>query len=222
MSVDCDSAPSLSSGQNIVDDILVLHLEGGKDFFLSVTGNYLPSCFGSSLETLVHLHTYIREVPTADLLDLSLSSSWDHCSLQKPPQPSSSPSPPSHSPSLSRRTTPPLDIPKELYQMVTFLNCHALTTVSLCLSPASHLIPCTSGEPLPGVRSTSGDTESYRRSGCGRGQGAARLRPLCGGVSPPLPLGSGRASHPHPTPPESSGLLPPAHALQTGGPLSTL
>ena len=68
--VDEDSAPSLTTGEELLEDILVLHLEKGKDFFISVSGNYLPSCFGSSLKTLVNLHTYIREVPVATLVDL--------------------------------------------------------------------------------------------------------------------------------------------------------
>lgn len=68
--VDEDSAPSLTTGKEALEDILVLHLEKGKDFFITVSGNYLPSCFGSSLETLVNLHTYIREVPVARLVDL--------------------------------------------------------------------------------------------------------------------------------------------------------
>ena len=33
--VDCDTAPALTSGQDKLEDILVLHLEGGKDFFIS-------------------------------------------------------------------------------------------------------------------------------------------------------------------------------------------
>jgi len=65
-----DSAPPLTMGREILEDILVLHLEKGKDFFITVSGNYLPSCFGSSLDTLVNLHTYIREVPVDRLLDL--------------------------------------------------------------------------------------------------------------------------------------------------------
>ena len=65
-----DSAPPLTSGKEKMEDILVLHLEKGKDFFITVSGQYLPSCFGSSLETLVNLHTYIREVPVARLVDL--------------------------------------------------------------------------------------------------------------------------------------------------------
>ena len=70
VNVDEDTAPALNNGHDLLEDILVLHLEKGKDFFITVSGNYLPSCFGSSLETLVHLHTYIREVPVAQLVDL--------------------------------------------------------------------------------------------------------------------------------------------------------
>lgn len=55
-----------------LEDIIVLHLDGGKDFFISITGNFLQTCFGSSLETLVHVHSYIRDVPTAQLLDITL------------------------------------------------------------------------------------------------------------------------------------------------------
>lgn len=33
--VDSDTAPSLNAGHNMMQDILVLHLEGGKDFFIS-------------------------------------------------------------------------------------------------------------------------------------------------------------------------------------------
>ena len=70
VNIDEDSAPLFNSGKDKLEDILVLHLAKGKDFFLTVSGNYQPSCFGSSLETLVHLHTYIREVPVAQLVDL--------------------------------------------------------------------------------------------------------------------------------------------------------
>ena len=34
--VDYDTAPSLTMGQEKIEDILVLHLEGGKDFFVSL------------------------------------------------------------------------------------------------------------------------------------------------------------------------------------------
>ena len=69
--VDTKASVQHTSGkEQLLEDILVLHLDGGKDFFISVSGNYLQSCFGSSLETLVNLHTYIREVAVGDLLDM--------------------------------------------------------------------------------------------------------------------------------------------------------
>ena len=35
VTVDCYTAPSLAVDRDKIDDILVLHLEGGKDFFVS-------------------------------------------------------------------------------------------------------------------------------------------------------------------------------------------
>ena len=32
--------------------------------------NYIPSCFGSSIEALIQMHGPVREVPTSLLLDL--------------------------------------------------------------------------------------------------------------------------------------------------------
>ena len=32
-----------------------------------ISGNYLPSCFGLSLELLVHLHTFVREATPTKL-----------------------------------------------------------------------------------------------------------------------------------------------------------
>ena len=78
--VDEDSAPSLTTGEELLEDILVLHLEKGKDFFISVSKSLLQGgacCYisrpGKSLlgggaccyisrpgKSL--LHTYIREV----------------------------------------------------------------------------------------------------------------------------------------------------------------
>lgn len=37
---------------------------------VSVSGNYLPSVFGSSIEALVRMYGPIREVPVATLVDL--------------------------------------------------------------------------------------------------------------------------------------------------------
>lgn len=96
--VDKKSAFKLNSGVDKLYDILVLHLEGGKDIFITVTGmykinlqftiklhillfstkgifffslgNYERSCFGSSLEALVHVSVPVREIPIGKLVEL--------------------------------------------------------------------------------------------------------------------------------------------------------
>ncbi|XP_016894929.1 inositol polyphosphate 5-phosphatase OCRL isoform X3 [Cynoglossus semilaevis] len=68
-----DSVTLLNSGEDAIEDILVLHLDRGKDFFLTITGNYLSSCFGTSLETLCRMKKPIREIPITKLIDLERS-----------------------------------------------------------------------------------------------------------------------------------------------------
>uniref|UniRef100_A0A673XBS3 phosphoinositide 5-phosphatase n=1 Tax=Salmo trutta TaxID=8032 RepID=A0A673XBS3_SALTR len=86
--VNRSTATELNAGRQQIEDILVLHLERGKDYFLSVTGNYLPSCFGSSIQILCQLRDPIQEMPLETIRELVSS---------------------------------PLDIPKEIWQMVDHL-----------------------------------------------------------------------------------------------------
>ncbi|XP_026136257.1 inositol polyphosphate 5-phosphatase OCRL-1-like isoform X2 [Carassius auratus] len=65
-----DSVTLLNSGEDRIEDILVLHLDRGKDYFITVAGNYLPCCFGTSLETLCRMKKPIREIPITKLIDL--------------------------------------------------------------------------------------------------------------------------------------------------------
>uniref|UniRef100_A0A673ZSS0 phosphoinositide 5-phosphatase n=1 Tax=Salmo trutta TaxID=8032 RepID=A0A673ZSS0_SALTR len=65
-----DSVTLLNLGEDAIEDILVLHLDRGKDYFITISGNYLPSCFGTSLETLCHIKKPIREIPITKLIDL--------------------------------------------------------------------------------------------------------------------------------------------------------
>lgn len=79
----------MNSGQDKLYDILVLHLEGGKDIFITVTGKqvklqikfssiiqavflgtYERSCFGCSLETLCYLKVPIGDIPVGKLMEL--------------------------------------------------------------------------------------------------------------------------------------------------------
>uniref|UniRef100_A0A8C6K4A4 phosphoinositide 5-phosphatase n=1 Tax=Nothobranchius furzeri TaxID=105023 RepID=A0A8C6K4A4_NOTFU len=65
-----DSVTLLNCGEDTICDILVLHLDRGKDYFITISGNYLPSCFGTSLETLCRMKKPIREIPIEKLCDL--------------------------------------------------------------------------------------------------------------------------------------------------------
>ncbi|KAM7389223.1 hypothetical protein PAMP_023213 [Pampus punctatissimus] len=68
-----DSVTLLNSGEDSIEDILVLHLDRGKDYFITISGKYLPSCFGTSLETLCRMKKPIREIPITKLIDLEKS-----------------------------------------------------------------------------------------------------------------------------------------------------
>ncbi|XP_056625080.1 inositol polyphosphate 5-phosphatase OCRL isoform X1 [Triplophysa dalaica] len=72
-----DSVTLLNSGEDKIEDILVLHLDRGKDYFITVSGNYLASCFGTSLETLCRMKKPIREIPVTKLIDLGEDSGME-------------------------------------------------------------------------------------------------------------------------------------------------
>uniref|UniRef100_A0A674N9E0 phosphoinositide 5-phosphatase n=1 Tax=Takifugu rubripes TaxID=31033 RepID=A0A674N9E0_TAKRU len=65
-----DAVTLLNSSEDSIEEILVLHLDRGKDYFITISGNYLPSCFGTSLETLCRMKKPIREIPITKLIDL--------------------------------------------------------------------------------------------------------------------------------------------------------
>ncbi|XP_044277277.1 type II inositol 1,4,5-trisphosphate 5-phosphatase isoform X2 [Varanus komodoensis] len=91
------TATNLNSGEDTLEDILVLHLDRGKDYFLSVSGNYLPSCFGSPIQALRYMRGPIQEMPPETIRDLTLMPLW-----------------PEEEVSWGEE---PLDIPKELCMM---------------------------------------------------------------------------------------------------------
>ncbi|XP_061454303.1 inositol polyphosphate 5-phosphatase OCRL isoform X2 [Rhineura floridana] len=104
-----DSVTLLNSGEDKIEEILVLHLDRGKDYFLTISGSYLPSCFGTSLEALCRMKLPIREVPVTKLIDLEKPF------LEMMPQDGND---------SSER---PLHIPKEIWLLVNHLfknACH--------------------------------------------------------------------------------------------------
>jgi len=68
--VDKNTAWSLNCGSDTLYDILVLHLVGGKDIFITVSGQYQKSCFGCSIEALIHLHQPISQVKAEVICEL--------------------------------------------------------------------------------------------------------------------------------------------------------
>lgn len=130
--VDKKSASKLNCGEDKLYDILVLHLEGGKDIFITVTGNYERSCFGSSIEALVHISVPVREISIGRLVELEKG---------EPPG-----------------GMEPYPIPKEIWFLVDHLYRHGLKKQNLFLLPGlnSELIAIRnwldngSSEPLPG------------------------------------------------------------------------
>ncbi|KAM6295955.1 type II inositol 1,4,5-trisphosphate 5-phosphatase [Aegotheles albertisi] len=99
--VNKSTATHLNSGEEKLEDILVLHLTRGKDYFLSVTGNYLPSCFGSPIHTLCYMREPIQDMSAESIRKLTLmplEMSDDAIQAEKP-----------------------MDIPKELWMMVDHL-----------------------------------------------------------------------------------------------------
>ncbi|XP_053994193.1 inositol polyphosphate 5-phosphatase OCRL isoform X1 [Hylaeus volcanicus] len=109
--VDKRSACKLNSGEDKLYDILILHLEGGKDIFITVTGTYERSCFGSSIEALAHIPIPIREIPIGRLMELENNK---------------------HLPQGI------YDVPKEIWLLVDRLYRHGIKTAGLFETPGLH------------------------------------------------------------------------------------
>ncbi|CAO3665848.1 unnamed protein product [Umbelopsis ramanniana] len=53
--IDAATASTFNNDEDEIDDKLILRLENGKDFFLVISGHYIPTCFGMSLEKLARM-----------------------------------------------------------------------------------------------------------------------------------------------------------------------
>ncbi|XP_071373262.1 type II inositol 1,4,5-trisphosphate 5-phosphatase isoform X5 [Centroberyx affinis] len=111
--VNRSTAPELNSGQQQIEDILVLHLERGKDYFISVSGNYLPSCYGTSIHTLCQLREPIQDMPQETIRELTEVSGDESAAVPEKP----------------------LDIPKEIWMMVDHLFRNAIKQEDLFQQP---------------------------------------------------------------------------------------
>eukprot|EP00164_Ancoracysta_twista_P007937 GFYU01011378.1.p1 GENE.GFYU01011378.1~~GFYU01011378.1.p1 ORF type:complete len:727 (-),score=210.50 GFYU01011378.1:188-2368(-) len=61
MSVEDASARRLQLGEISLEQILILHLENGRDYFITIGGDYLRSCFAVDLETLMRYMEPVRD-----------------------------------------------------------------------------------------------------------------------------------------------------------------
>lgn len=129
------SAYKMNSGEDKLYDILVLHLDGGKDIFITVTGTYERSCFGSSIEALVHIKVPIREIPVGKLMELEINRHQSvYCSNDW------------------------YSVPKEIWFLVDHIYRHGLKEQSLFEQPGLHAevllirdwLDNGSSSPLPG------------------------------------------------------------------------
>uniref|UniRef100_A0A3Q3QQJ1 phosphoinositide 5-phosphatase n=2 Tax=Monopterus albus TaxID=43700 RepID=A0A3Q3QQJ1_MONAL len=111
--VNCSTAPELNLGKQQIEEILVLHLERGKDYFISVTGNYLPSCYGTSIHLLCQLREPIQDMPQETLRELAEMSGDEN----------------------AENSEKPLDIPKELWMMVDHLFRNAVKQEDIFQQP---------------------------------------------------------------------------------------
>ena len=65
------SAPALNVGDDIIEDILILHTENGRDHFISISGTWKPSIFGCNLISLLHINGQgIRNIGVKRLRDI--------------------------------------------------------------------------------------------------------------------------------------------------------
>jgi inositol polyphosphate 5-phosphatase INPP5B/F len=63
ITIDNNTAQNLNSGREVLEDILILRLEGGRDYYITVRATYARSCFGMSVDELVLYSEPIRTVP---------------------------------------------------------------------------------------------------------------------------------------------------------------
>lgn len=93
--IDTATATFFNNDQDSIADMLILRLENGKDFFVVISGNYIPTCFGMSLEMLARLKGPVHSTGKVS---------------------SGSPSP-TNSPEVGQNGT----VPKEIWQMLDFM-----------------------------------------------------------------------------------------------------
>ena len=76
--VDNRTAPRLNAKEDTIDDLLVLHVDKGQDYFIVIKGSYLRTCFGMSLDLLSRYPHPVRNT-----LPISEANAEDRLALPK-------------------------------------------------------------------------------------------------------------------------------------------
>lgn len=63
ITIDNSTAQQLNGRREVLNDILVLRLENGRDYYITIKAGYARSCFGMNLDDLVLYKDPIRQVP---------------------------------------------------------------------------------------------------------------------------------------------------------------
>jgi len=63
INVNNEIAGALNSGREVLEDIIILRLENGRDYYITIKAKYGRSCFGMSVDELVLYNDPIRNVP---------------------------------------------------------------------------------------------------------------------------------------------------------------
>lgn len=110
--IDPTISTPFNEGTEKIDNILVLRLENGKDFFIVVSGTYHPTCFGVYLDQLALMTLPVSEAATAPS---DKKSKKQQQSIEPSPQQAT--------------------LPKELWRLLNFLwNKNMLCLVCIHLS----------------------------------------------------------------------------------------
>ena len=80
VTIDNQTAQLLNSGREVLDDILILRLENGRDYYITVKATYARSCFGMNLDELVLYKDPIRTIPL-DAVPAMLFASQRSCGV---------------------------------------------------------------------------------------------------------------------------------------------
>jgi len=131
ITINGSTADFLNTGREILDDILILRLENGRDYYITIKAQYARSCFGMSVDELVMYSEPIRSVP---LDPIKRAEKFD-------PNPTSA-----------------LCVPKELWRVVDAIYERGLHEKDLFLIPGvgnevKHIRECLdTGAPLGNYR----------------------------------------------------------------------